>query len=88
MKTLNAPKITSAMLQWHVDNSNRNTFVSTLAKRLIWKCKSIPAIYGTRTAVLIGLVYDQFDGDEYLLDIAVEAIQKANATINRLNVEH
>ena len=82
MKTLQCDIKLGGSTKQYLDYQRRNeTYeqaVKNITKALVYKCKTVPATYGTRTAALIGLVYDQFGGDEYLLDMVIDAIHAAN----------
>ena len=68
---------TSQYISWSKRNLTREEFVANLIKRLTYRAKTVPSKFGLRCAAMVGIIYDQFDGDEYLLDIVIEAINKA-----------
>ena len=88
MKTLNHTNIchgsrfgsNTDKLKYSLAHESANGTTWMLRRSLLYKCKTRPWRYAARCAGLIGLVYDQFDGDEKLLDIVVDAINLANAS--------
>ncbi len=66
------------MIEYNRRNCCREEFVDNLATRLTYRCKTKPPICGRRCAQLVGVIYDQFNGDEYLLDVACDAINLIN----------
>ena len=40
------------------------------------RAKTVPRKQARRSACIVGIIYDQFDGDPYLLDIVLTAIAR------------
>lgn len=65
---------TSQFLRWHSDNSSAEVFTSSVKDAITYRAKTKPALQARRAACLIGLIYDQFSGDEFMLDCVISAI--------------
>lgn len=64
---------TAQYLSYNLRNSSKEQFIKGLEKSLSYRAKTKPFKMATRLAALIGLVYDEFNGDEYLLDVIITA---------------
>ena len=73
---------TSQWLDWSLRNLGREEFAQQVSNALLHRARTRPAKYGRRCASLIGLVYDQFNGNPRLLDIIIEGIHKAEAELS------
>ena len=65
---------TSQFLEWHKRNTSKPEFINALISAITYKAKTLPHKQARRAACLIGLVYDQLDADEYLLDCIISAV--------------
>lgn len=74
---------TKQYLTWSKANLTREKFVNTLALALVSRAKTKPVRMAKRSAGLIGVVYDQLEGDEFYLDVIIEAIQKTEKLLNK-----
>jgi len=74
---------TSKFIEWHLLNSNTTQFVTVIKEALIKKAKTRPALYATRCTSLMGIIYDKFEGDAYLLDVLITAIHQANKVLTK-----
>ena len=71
---------TSQFLKWHIENSQRDQFVNAITSAITYRAKTLPYKQAKRSACLMGLIYDQFGGNEYLLDVLIEAVNKLELT--------
>lgn len=69
---------TTQFLEWHKRNSNQDQFIYVLNKALYYRAKTKPVKLASRLGALIGLVYDQFEGDSYMLDCIITAFQQGS----------
>ena len=67
---------TSQFLTYNKRVNSREQFVENVISAIIYRAKTKPYKQARRSVCLIGLIYDQLDGDEYLLDVVIEAINK------------
>jgi len=71
----------SQYLKWNKTNSTKEEFIKSLTKQLTHNAKTIPSKYATRCASIMGIIYDKFNGDPYLLDVLITAIHNANKIV-------
>lgn len=60
-------------LDWGKRNLSRTEFITSLVKALGYKSKTVPKKLARRFGCLIGIIYSEFNGDDYLLDCVIEA---------------
>ena len=69
---------TSQYLTYHSKHLSKGDFIDSIKKQLQFKAKTKPALMAKRSASLMGLIYDQFEGNQYMLDCLCIAIQELN----------
>lgn len=67
---------TSQYLDWSKRNLSRAEFIDSLVKALGYRSKTVPKKLARRFGCLIGIIYSEFNGDDYLLDCVIEAFNK------------
>jgi len=71
------------LIDWQVRNHGISSLQKVLVTQLSYRTKTTPIKYGRRCAALIGTIYDQFEGNDELLDIAIEAIKEAEKILEK-----
>ncbi len=64
---------TKQYLTYHKRTSTKDQFVAGLEKALSYRAKTKPCKMARRLGSLIGLTYDQLEGDPYILDCIITA---------------
>lgn len=74
---------TKQYLTWSKANLSEEKFINNLAKALLFKARTKPITMAKRSAALIGIVYDQLEGESFYLDIVISAIYEAESILNK-----
>jgi len=64
---------TTQFLTYGKRQSSEKEFIRSINKALYYRAKTRPKKLATRLACLIGITYDQLDGDQYILDCIISA---------------
>ena len=67
---------TTQYLDWSKRNLTKEQFVDSLTRALSYRSKTTPKKLAKRFGCLIGLIYSEFNGDEYLLDCVIAAFHR------------
>jgi len=73
----------STLIEHQLKCGSHRTLQEILTKQLTRNARTVPARYGRRCAALVGVVYDQFEGDPKLLDTVIGAILDAEKSLKR-----
>lgn len=69
---------TAQYLDWADRNISSSDFVDSLKKQLQYKAKTKPALMAKRSAVLMGLMFTEFPGNDRMLNCLCTAINQLN----------